>query len=87
MPPAGVVDNHEASRYELTVDGHTAVLEYERRPDSITLVHTEVPPALRGRYIGDALAKAALQGARTAGVRLVVVCPFVRAYMKKHPDL
>ena len=52
--PAPVVDNREASRFELRVDDQTAVLQYERRPTSLVLVHTDVPPALRGRHLGDA---------------------------------
>lgn len=47
-PPA-VTDNREAHQFELTVDGQTSVLIYERRPHALALVHTEVPPALRGR--------------------------------------
>jgi predicted GNAT family acetyltransferase len=79
-----VVDNREASRYELTVDGQTGVLEYQRKPNAIILVHTEVPPALRGRHIGDALAKAALDRAHAEGLQIVVVCPFVRTYLRRH---
>jgi hypothetical protein len=46
------------------------------------LIHTEVPPALRGRHLGDTLVKAALEAGRAAGLRIVVVCPFVRAYLR-----
>jgi predicted GNAT family acetyltransferase len=79
-----VVDNRAASRYEVTVDGHTAVLDYERRSDRLVLVHTEVPPELRGRHLGDALVKAALDAAQADGLRVVPVCPFAKAYMHKH---
>ena len=46
QPPA-VTDNREAHQFELTVDGQTSVLIYERRPNALALLHTEVPP---GRY-------------------------------------
>jgi uncharacterized protein len=82
---AAVVDNRDARRFELTMDGQTAVLVYERAPDSLVLVHTEVPPSLRGRHIADALANAALDTAKVEGLRVVAVCPFVRAYLRKHP--
>jgi len=85
--PAPVADNREASRFELTVDGQTAVLRYERTPTSLVLVHTEVPPALRGRHLGDALVRAALDHAHAQRLRVVVVCPFARAYLRKHPEL
>ena len=81
-----VVDNRERNRYELTVEGETAFLDYSRKADSIILVHTEVPPALRGHHVGDALVKAALERAAADGLKVVPVCSFVRKYMEKHPN-
>jgi predicted GNAT family acetyltransferase len=86
QPPPPVTDNRAANRFELTVDGQTAVLQYERTPESLVLVHTEVPPALRGRHLGDALVRAALDHAHTERRRIVAVCPFARAYLRRHPD-
>ena len=82
--PASVIDNRGASRLELIVDGHMAVLTYERTPMALVLVHTDVPEALRGRHIADALAKAGIELARAEGLQIVAVCPFVRAYLRKH---
>jgi hypothetical protein len=84
--PHAVIDNREASRFELVVDGQTAFLKYERTPTSLVLVHTEVPPSLRGHHLGDALAKAALDAAHAERLQPVVVCPFVKAYLRKHPS-
>ncbi|HJZ74128.1 MAG TPA: hypothetical protein VKE51_20450 [Vicinamibacterales bacterium] len=42
---AMVTDNREASRFGLVLDGETAVLEHTRTPQSLVLVHTEVPPS------------------------------------------
>jgi len=80
-----VVDNRIDKRFELTVDGETGVLNYERTPTSLVLVHTEVPVALRGRHLADRLAKAAIDQARAEGLQIVAVCPFVKAYMRRHP--
>jgi predicted GNAT family acetyltransferase len=80
-----ITDNRRASRFELTVDGHTGVLVYKRTPESLVLVHTEVPPPIRGRHFGDALVKAAIDAAHAEGLQVVAVCPFVRAYLRKHP--
>jgi predicted GNAT family acetyltransferase len=78
------VDNPSKRRFELTIEGQTGVLEYERTPDRFTIMHTEVPDALRGRNIGGRLVEAAVASAHAAGLRLVVVCPFARAYLRKH---
>lgn len=83
---ASVVDNVTKNRFELSVNGETAYLLYERTNDALTLIHTEVPLALRGRHLGEALVEAALESARAAGLRVIAVCPFVKAYLRKHPN-
>ena len=87
-PPApdigAVSDNAAQGRFELEVDGHVAYLAYERTPNALTLIHTEVPVEIRGRHIGDRLVEAALAIGRSEGRRIVVVCPFARAYMRRH---
>ena len=80
-----VTDNREANQFELVADGQTAVLTYKRTPASLVLVHTEVPPSLRGQHLADALAKAAIDAGHTEGLLIVAVCPFVKAYMRRHP--
>jgi predicted GNAT family acetyltransferase len=81
---ADVTDNREASRFEVTIGGHTAFLAYERTDDELMLIHTEVPPALRGRHLGDRLARTAIDAGRSAGLRIATICPFVKAYLHKH---
>jgi len=89
-PPAGgepaVVDDTAAGRLELTRDGATAFLMYERRPGTFVIVHTWVPPALGGRGIGGVLVRAAAAAARAEGRSLQVACPFARRFFEKHPD-
>jgi uncharacterized protein len=80
-----VTDNRTTNRFELSVNGDTAYLLYERTADALALIHTEVPMSLRGHHLGDALVEAALETARSAGLRVIAVCPFVKAYMRKHP--
>lgn len=82
-----VVDNREAHRFELVVDGQTAVLDYERTPTSLVLVHTQVPALLRGRHIADTLAKAGVESARAEGLQVLAKCHFVKAYLRKHPQV
>jgi len=53
-----ITDNPGASRFELTVDGHLAELQYRRRGDRLVLLHTEVPAELEGRGIGGSLVAA-----------------------------
>ena len=80
-----ISDNPVRNRFELAIDGHTAFLTYERTVDSLTLVHTEVPVELRGRHLGEALVEGALEIGRREGLLIAVVCPFARAYLRRHP--
>src|SRR5215470_11753412 len=74
------------SRFELDADGHTAVIFYRMEPGVITLVHTEVPQPLSGRGVGSRIVRGALEQARALGLKVVPKCPFVSAYMAKHPE-
>ena len=82
-----VVDNEEASRFELTVDGHRAELFYKRRGNRLVLVHTGVPDELEGRGIGGALVTAAIDTAQEHGWTVVPVCDFARGWLERHPDI
>ena len=75
------------SRFELEEDGETAYLEFELDSAGwITLLHTEVPEALRGRGIAGELAKTGLEYARDNHLKVDVVCPLVANYISKHPE-
>ena len=83
---ATVRDNTAQKRFELETDGHTANLYYRLEPGVITLVHTEVPEALGGRGVGSTLVRGALETIRRTGLKVVAKCPFVAAWMGKHPE-
>ena len=82
-----IVDNREKNRFETETPAGTAVLQYSRSGDRLVLVHTGVPESARGRGVGRRLAEAAFQQAREQDLRVVPVCPFVRAYVRRHPEL
>ncbi|HEY2230841.1 MAG TPA: GNAT family N-acetyltransferase [Xanthobacteraceae bacterium] len=85
--PDTVRDNPALNRFELDVDGQMAVAYYQLAPGVITFRHTEVPQELSGHGIGSKLVRGALEAARTRGLKVVAKCPFVAAYMAKHPEL
>jgi uncharacterized protein len=81
-----IVNNPAKHRYELAVDGHIAATYYEIAGGVITFVHTEVPPELGGKGVGSRLIKGALDQVRTEGLKVIAQCPFVKAYIEKHPE-
>ena len=73
-------------RFELDMDGHTAIAAYRLAPGVITFMHTDVPKALAGRGVGSRLVHGALEAARAQGLKVVAECPFVAGYIAKHPE-
>ena len=81
-----VVDNPEASQFETHVGGHVALVAYIKHGDTIIFTHTEVPKELQGRGLANILAHAVLERAKSEGWRVVARCPFLAAYIKRHPE-
>jgi predicted GNAT family acetyltransferase len=80
-------DNSAELRYEALADGRlVGEIRYRREPGAIVLVHTEVAPSAEGQHIGSTLAKTALDDIRARGLRVVPFCPFVAAYIRRHPE-
>lgn len=88
MTDVVVTNNDSASRYEAHVDGLLAgFADYRLKDDAILFTHTEVDPTFEGQGVGGALARFALDDVRTDGTRKVVpLCPFIKAWLERHPD-
>lgn len=82
-----VVTNNEAKkRYETVVDGQLAFLEYIPAGRNIVLAHTEVPVGLEGKGIGSQLVHRVLETVESDTQKIIIVCPFVAAYIQRHPE-
>lgn len=80
-----VSDNPDELRYELHADGEVAgEIRYRRLPGALALVHTEVEPRHKG--LGTELVRGVLDDLRARGLKVVPVCPFVGAYIRRHPQ-
>ena len=82
-----VRDNPEAHRYEATIDGVLAgVAEYEPAEGRLVFVHTEVRPEFEGQGVASRLASTALDDVRARGLRATPKCPYIAAYIRRHPE-
>jgi predicted GNAT family acetyltransferase len=82
-----IVDNPEKHRFETDLkDGSFAIAEYTLPEGKIVFTHTEVPTAHEGQGIGSALIRFALRSARERGLKVIPICPFFAAYIKKHAE-
>ena len=82
-----VLEAPERQRYEATRDG--AVLgfaAYQRTHELVVFTHTEIDPEFEGQGVGGVLVRGALDHVRELGLKALPVCPFVQAWMNRHPE-
>lgn len=81
-----VVEKPEQNRFELTLDGGTALVAYRRDGNRLVLLHTEVPEQFAGQGIGSRLAKGVFELIRASGRKAVIRCEFLKGWIAKHPE-
>ena len=82
-----VRDNPEHNRYEVFVGGALAGhADYHAQPGLITVLHAETDPAFEGRGVGSELVREMLEDIRRRDARVHPICPFVRAFLRRHPE-
>ena len=87
MPEGDVTDNEGESRYEIRLGDELAgFVTYRRRPGRIAFQHTEVDDRFEGQGIGSRLIRTVLDQARSDGLAVLPFCPFVKAYIERHPE-
>jgi predicted GNAT family acetyltransferase len=82
-----VRDVPERQRYEIRVgDELGGFVQYHRHGNVVDLVHTEIDPAFEGHGLGSKLAQGALDDLRRRGLEFIATCPFIAAYLQRHPQ-
>ncbi|MGP5251993.1 GNAT family N-acetyltransferase [Brachybacterium alimentarium] len=82
-----VRDNPAAGRYEAVRRGTVVgTLIYERTRRRIELIHTVTDPAHRGEGVASVLVRTTLAEARAAGQQILVICPFIESWLRRHPE-
>jgi predicted GNAT family acetyltransferase len=81
-----VRDNPAELRYEALVDGDLiGEIRYRTEPGAVVLIHTEVAPSAEDTGVGSQLVEQALDDIRARRLHVVPLCPFVAAYIRRHP--
>lgn len=82
-----VRDDEDNHRYVLELDGKVAGFTvYHLRGGRYYFVHTEVETGHEGEGLGSILVRGALDDVRARGETIVPLCPFVAAWLTRHPD-
>lgn len=82
-----VRDDSAHSRYEVTVEGAPGGHAFYRsEPGRVVFTHTEVDPKWQGQGVGSALARAALDDVRARDLKVVAICPYISAFIRRNPE-
>jgi predicted GNAT family acetyltransferase len=76
----------ESSRFAATVDGQSCELDYRLDGKVLTITHTGVPDVVGGRGIAAAMTRAALEFARTEGLRVYPACSYAAVFFRRNPQ-
>lgn len=70
----------------LEKDTLQCILEYRLIDNVMDIMHVYVPSELGGKGIAASLTLQALTYAKENNLQIVPSCPYVRAYIAKHPE-
>lgn len=87
MADAEVRENVEKQRFEIWIgDERAGFTVYEGHGSTLSFVHTEIDPRFGGQGLGSILIRQALDSVRARDIAVLPFCPFVKAFIQKHPD-
>jgi uncharacterized protein len=81
-----VIHNPAESRFEVWVDGQLAKLDYFEDGNTIVMTHVGVPYEFRGQGLAAVIAKTGLEYARSKSLRVIPMCSYVAAYIRRNPQ-
>jgi predicted GNAT family acetyltransferase len=88
MDEVVVSRNSAEHRFEVAVDGEWAgSSEYQIAGEKLlAFTHTRIEPQFGGHGLASSLISTALDELRAEDVSVLPFCPFVKAFIEKHPD-
>lgn len=80
--------NPAEHRFEITVEGRLAVADYtvNHETGQFVMIHTFVPPELRGKGLAEKVVRAALDYARHQGLKVVPACSYVQVFIERNQE-
>lgn len=82
-----VINQQEHHRFLVRLpEGEGKLVYRDAGPGILEYLHTEVDPAMQGKGVAHALARAAFDYARSAGLKVIPTCPFVQSWLRRHPE-
>jgi uncharacterized protein len=88
LPEIRLEDIGSKGRYFIrSAAGDEAEMTFSKAGEHLIIIdHTEVPEAFRGQGAGLRLVTRAVEDMRTAGKKIIPLCPFANAQFRKHAE-
>jgi predicted GNAT family acetyltransferase len=81
-----IIHNPEKKRFETTVQGYPSKLDYIQDGKNFVITHVGVHPELRGQGLAAHIVEAGLAYAKENDLRVVPMCSYAAAYIRRHPE-
>jgi predicted GNAT family acetyltransferase len=88
LPEIKLEDSGSKGRYFLRApQGAVAEMTFSKVGEHMIIIdHTEVPDAFRGQGVGLRLVTRAVEDMRSAGKKIIPLCPFANAQFRRHKE-
>jgi hypothetical protein len=81
-----VHDNPERHRFEMVEQGQIVFADYRRDGRLLFIDHVEAPVSLRGTGAAGRFMEGLVTVARAEGSRIVPICSYAVAWLRRHPE-
>ena len=80
-----ITHNPANQMFEVWIDGHLSKLDYIQEGKNFVITHVGVYPEHRGQGVAAKIVDASLQYARENALRVIPMCSYAAAYMRRNP--
>ena len=81
-----ITHNPAENRFETWIEGRLSKLDYLLNGETIVMTHVGVHPEDRGHGVAAKLTEVALEYARGKSLRVIPMCSYVAAYIRRNPQ-
>ena len=81
-----VIHNAAENRFETWIEGRLSKLDYMEDDNTIVMTHVGVYPEHRGQGVAGKLTEVALEYAKEKSLRVIPMCPYIAAYIRRNPQ-
>ena len=81
-----VTHDPDKKRFETWIDNQLSKLDYIQDGKNFVITHVGVHPSLRGHGVAGKIVETGLKYAKENSLRVVPMCSYAAAYIRRHPE-